>query len=954
MGAGRRSGLRLACAFAAAAFLTSGIGAADVRLGAGTNGGLGAWLVAGPYKAAPDGLASPPPGLGSDDRSLAATWGKSAGNRQRKKRPEPTRWTAIAAVGTFDLAKQLDTTGGDQIAYAAMDLEVQRSGRYGLLLSADDGVRVSLDDKVLFTRDGGHAFRDDDELVWLDLSEGRHELVVKLHQKDGGWSFRARLVNASFEPAARVVSVLPGVTDAVADELQGRLVQVRLDRGLDGAGYTPKLRVWFEDGMPLGRPIEVRSRLVAGDASFDVLGGAMPEGAELRLTLPRTDDAALAAIEDKPGIALETMVGSKRVSSPLVVHGATRRAVARADATLARLGDKPPPGLTLRDGTRATVTHLAQRLRDLAGRGDADLESQDREAKELASLCDALDGGQDPFETRTGPMRRAYVAAADGHLAEFGFYVPPGYRPNTAQRYPLIVALHGLNGKPLAMLRWFFGGDDDKRDQEWEDRHLDGLRPLSAFVLTPAGHGNAFYRGLGEEDVMGLVEWAKATYPVDPQRITITGPSMGGIGTAALAFRHPDTFAAAAPLCGYHSYFIRGDVMGKPLRPWERFLAEERSNVEWAVNGAHIPLYIVHGTKDLPEANSGVLIDRYEKLRYSVKHEHPDLGHNVWQTTYEDLKGARWLMMHKHRDRETRAHFRTTRPRYGHSGFVEVRELLAPGAWGEVDARIIKNEARASGATGEVRIQTSGVRELGLDPMDEPEIKVKIDGAELTFARGEPLLMHKETSGWAKGPRPVTGLAKRGGVTGPIRDVFHSPILFVYGTESPELARVSEDVARGFATMRYGTTVQYPVISDRELYASGGDLKADRSLFLVGTSASNRVLRELEADLPMRIETAGGPDATRALVLGGKRFAGPGVGASYIYPHPRRPGRYVVVVTGLDAEGIWRGLSIPDLSPDFLVYDAKIAPAKGQTLLGSASILAGGLFTNDWKLPEKL
>ena len=71
------------------------------------------------------------------------------------------------------------------------------------------------------------------------------------------------------------------------------------------------------------------------------------------------------------------------------------------------------------------------------------------------------------------------------------------------------------------------------------------------------------------------------------------------------------------------------------MRPWERVLAEERSNAEWAANGEHLPLWIVHGTQDLPEANSGVLIDRYEQLHYDVTHDHPNLGHNVWQPTYE-------------------------------------------------------------------------------------------------------------------------------------------------------------------------------------------------------------------------------------------------------------------------------------------------------------------------------
>ena len=71
-----------------------------------------------------------------------------------------------------------------------------------------------------------------------------------------------------------------------------------------------------------------------------------------------------------------------------------------------------------------------------------------------------------------------------------------------------------------------------------------------------------------------------ARCPIDRDRVTITGPSMGGIGAASVPLRHPDRFAAAAPLCGYHSYFVRRDVSGRPIRPWEHVVAEERSNVE--------------------------------------------------------------------------------------------------------------------------------------------------------------------------------------------------------------------------------------------------------------------------------------------------------------------------------------------------------------------------------------
>ena len=179
-----------------------------------------------------------------------------------------------------------------------------------------------------------------------------------------------------------------------------------------------------------------------------------------------------------------------------------------------------------------------------------------------------------------------------------------------------------------------------------------------------------------------------ATYPVDPSRVTITGPSMGGIGSAACALHFPGTFAAAEPLCGYHSYFVRGDITGRGMRSWEKQIAEMRSNVFWAENGMYLPLYVVHGTRDLPEENSGVLIGRYDELHYAVKHEHPDLGHNVWQSTYEDLKGAKWLLGRRRPAHPRAVRFKTASTRYPDDAWVHVRELRAPGSWGEVIARI--------------------------------------------------------------------------------------------------------------------------------------------------------------------------------------------------------------------------------------------------------------------------
>jgi hypothetical protein len=474
---------------------------------------------------------------------------------------------------------------------------------------------------------------------------------------------------------------------------------------------------------------------------------------------------------------------------------------------------------------------------------------------------------------------------------------------------------------------------------------------LPAYVVSPDAHGNAMYRTLGEEDVMNAVRWAIANYPIDPQLVTITGPSMGGIGTAALAFHHPSVFTAAEPLCGYHSHFIRRDYGGRPVRPWEKLIADERSNVSWAFNGMRIPLWIVHGKKDLPEANSGVLIDRYKALGYPLKHDHPDLGHNVWSETYENLKGASWLLWHKKNLHPNSVRFRTVRLRFNESAWVHIEELAAPDTWGEVDARIRGRDT--------IEITTKGVGVLRLDRdaelLDAGPVTVRVDGASLTFAAGEPIVLRREDAahgpvatgagiGWKSGAPTHAAPIKHGDVTGPIRDAFHAPLLFVYGASDPAQARANEEVARAWAHIRWGVHVKYPIISDAEFFARGESLANDRALFLVGNAASNRVVRELEPGFPIKIDAA-------SVVIGAQKITGNQLGAAFVRPNPKRPERYVVVVEGVDALGTWRSLSLPELLPDFIVYDADVAPARGQQLLSAGVARAAGFFGNDWSLP---
>jgi hypothetical protein len=194
---------------------------------------------------------------------------------------------------------------------------------------------------------------------------------------------------------------------------------------------------------------------------------------------------------------------------------------------------------------------------------------------------------------------------------------------------------------------------------------------------------------------------------------------------------------------------------------------------------------------------------------------------------------------------------------------------------------------------------------------------------------------------------------KHGTVSGEIHDVFHDPVLFVWGASDPAQARANEEAAQGWARVRWGVRVDYPILSDTDFYARGEPLANDRALFLVGNAKSNRVVRELEPSFPIRIEGD-------AVILGDRRLATKDgradrsqLGAVFIRPNPRRPDRYVVVVEGVGAFGTWRSLSLPDMLPDFVVFDEDVAPASGQLLLAGGKLRAGGFFGSDWSVPSE-
>ena len=125
--------------------------------------------------------------------------------------------------------------------------------------------------------------------------------------------------------------------------------------------------------------------------------------------------------------------------------------------------------------------------------------------------------------------------------------------------------------------------------------------------------------------VMRLLDEVVKNYHGDPQRIYLTGISMGGWAAWNFAKDFPGRFAAIAPLCG-------------------------DANTDWAPQILPTPVWTFHGTNDsvVPEINTERMIEALQKLGGDPKFT-PVVGgdHDIAKAVYSRDDFYAWLLAHR-------------------------------------------------------------------------------------------------------------------------------------------------------------------------------------------------------------------------------------------------------------------------------------------------------------------
>ena len=184
------------------------------------------------------------------------------------------------------------------------------------------------------------------------------------------------------------------------------------------------------------------------------------------------------------------------------------------------------------------------------------------------------------------------------------------YSPETSVPVPLILFLHGSGERGVDLVHV---GDEGLPE-------ILANLPEAAFVVTPQCPENT--RWTDHLGALGtLLDTVVAEYDVDPNRLYLTGLSLGGQGAWYLAARNPERFAALVPVCG-------------------------RSNPEAADRLKTLPTWVFHGAADdtVPVSESEKMVAALERAGSNVKFTaYSGVGHNSWSKAYGEPELYTWL-----------------------------------------------------------------------------------------------------------------------------------------------------------------------------------------------------------------------------------------------------------------------------------------------------------------------
>lgn len=213
--------------------------------------------------------------------------------------------------------------------------------------------------------------------------------------------------------------------------------------------------------------------------------------------------------------------------------------------------------------------------------------------------------------------KRTFVSDLDGSVQYYA--VVPARPPEDATAPPgIVLTLHGASVEALGQARAYAAKPD--------------LHIVAPTNRRPYGFD---WEGWGAKDALEALAHFEASTPHDPERVYLTGHSMGGHGTWMVGAQNPQRFAAIAPSAGWTDVWAYGGAPAPtPEDPVAAYF-DRAANVHrldlWQENLAALGVYVLHG-----DADDNVPVSEAREMRRRLSAFHPNFAY------YEKAGAGHW------------------------------------------------------------------------------------------------------------------------------------------------------------------------------------------------------------------------------------------------------------------------------------------------------------------------
>jgi len=208
-------------------------------------------------------------------------------------------------------------------------------------------------------------------------------------------------------------------------------------------------------------------------------------------------------------------------------------------------------------------------------------------------------------------------------------YVPSDYSSDV--KWPIVLFLHGAGER----------GDDGLAQTNVGigtaiRAHADRYH---AIIVMPQCRKSVFWQeATMEAQALASLDQSIKEFHTDPDRVYLTGLSMGGYGSWALLQEYPGKFAAAVVICGG---IVPPPAAKMPTPPGDDPYGDAAKKI-----GASVPLWVFHGGADpvVPVTESRKIVEALKAVGSNVKYtEYEGVLHDSWVKAYNEATMPAWL-----------------------------------------------------------------------------------------------------------------------------------------------------------------------------------------------------------------------------------------------------------------------------------------------------------------------